>query len=438
MVPIDPNSSAPDGRRTDRLLLLALLVLTLVVRGGVLGLMPGGLADDPDDYRGLAENLLRHGCFETQRTPPAYRPPLYPLMLTGCVALGKYSGPAIGVLHLGMGLATVWLVFLLGQRWRLGRWPAALAAALVACDPILLAQSTQVMTETPATLLTVLALISLTSASEHPSASRAAAAGGWLALAALCRPALLLWTVAAGVVLSLLARPWSLRWKVLAGFTLAAVLVLSPWAIRNQLRLGRPIVTTTHGGYTLLLGNNPEFYEHLRTGRVPSGWGSAWKAGAFSETWRNRALADELGANRRAYVEAWENVRHEPAMFLYSCLARIARLWGPLPHQIDADEGPLRRGARYGVGLWYLVELPLAAFGAWAAAGRGGRRQWLWGLLLAGCLTAVHTLYWSDLRMRAPLMPVVALAAAMGLAWGGKALAGVRARPNQPGLKTTD
>ena len=434
MVATDLNTGGPDARPTTRFLVSVLLVLTLVVRGGVLALMPGGLADDPDDYRGLAENLLRHGAFETERTPPAYRPPLYPLMLTGCVALGECSGLAIGILHLAMGLATVWLVFLLGQRWGLGRWPAALAAALVACDPILLAQSAQVMTETPATLLAVLALIGLTSASRHPSAGRSAAAGGWLALAALCRPALLPWTLAAGVVLTAAVRPRLLRLKVLGGFTLATVLVLSPWAIRNQVRLGRPIVTTTHGGYTLLLGNNPEFYEYLRSGA----WGSTWQAEAFSETWRNRALADELGTNRRAYAEAWENVRREPGMFCYSCLARIGRLWGPLPRQIDADEGPLRRGARYAVGLWYLAELPLAAFGAWAVVRRAARRQWLWGLLLAGCLTAVNTFYWSDLRMRAPLMPVVALTAAMGLAWGGKALAGVRAWPNQPGHQIAD
>ena len=36
---------------------------------------------------------------------------------------------------------------------------------------------------------------------------------------------------------------------------------------------------------------------------------------------------------------------------------------------------------------------------------------------MAACLTAIHTLYWSNLRMRAPLMPVVALAASAGAAW---------------------
>jgi hypothetical protein len=158
-----------------------------------------------------------------------------------------------------------------------------------------------------------------------------------------------------------------------------------------------------------------------------------WNAAEVSETWRKRALADELGANRQAYAEAWGNIGLEPGMFCYSCLVRIGRLWGSLPHQVDPCEGSLRRAARYAVGLWYLAELPLAAFGAWRAVGRGGAQQWLWGLLLAGCLTAVHSLYWSDLRMRAPLMPVVALAAAVGLVWGGKAPAAAATRPSQPG-----
>ena len=411
MVPIDTKPEGSDSRLAARRLLLGLLVLTLVVRVGVLVLTPGALADDPDDYRGLAENLLRRGIYETARTPPGYRPPLYPLMLAPCVSLGNFSRPAIGALHVAMGMVTVGLVFVLGRRWGLGQYPAALAGALVACDPILLWQSTQVMTETPATLLAVVGLMSLTAAGQRPSARRAAVAGGWLALAALCRPGLLVWTVSAAVVLPAYTRSWPMRLKLLGSFTLAAVLVLTPWAIRNQIRLGRPIFTTTHGGYTLLLGNNPSFYDYLRTGTR----GSVWNAEEFSETWRTRALADELGASRQAYARARENIRRQPGMFLYSCLVRIGRLWGPLPHKVADHEGPLRRLARYAVGLWYLIELLLAAVGAWAVFRSGRRREWLWGLLLVASLTAVHTLYWSDMRMRAPLMPVVALATAAAI-----------------------
>ncbi len=427
-----PDGAACSGARQARYILWALLAWSLLFRGGALVLMPGALDDDRDGYRRLAENLLQHGTFGDGQTPTAYRPPLYPLMLTGCVASEEYTGMAIGILHVAVGLATVWLVFILGQRWGLGRWPAALAAGLVACDPILLGQSGQVMTETPAALLAVLALISLSLAGERPSAGRAAIAGGSLALAALCRPGFLVWTIAAGVVLPAYGRSRPMRLKVLGAFTVAVVVVLSPWAIRNSVRFGRPIFTTTHGGYTLLLGNNPQFYEYLRTGA----WGSVWKAEEseeFSETWRKRALADELGANRRAYAEAWENIGREPGMFFYACLVRVGRLWGPLPHQVDTDEGPMRLGARYAVGLWYLVELLLAAAGVWVVFRRGRRSAWFWGLLLAGCLTAVHTLYWSNLRMRAPLTPVVALAAAAALARSRTPPAPATATPGKPG-----
>jgi hypothetical protein len=224
------------------------------------------------------------------------------------------------------------------------------------------------------------------------------------------------------LVLPLFAQTWKKRLCLFASFATAAALVLSPWVVRNQVRYGRPIVATTHGGYTLLLGNNPSFYEYLRAGA----WGTVWDADEFNRTWRARATrtrpADELRNDRRAYAEAWQTIRREPATFVYSCAVRAGRLWALLPHRIDPDESPANRSARYLVGLWYLFEVALAAVGL-AALSRGKRRgetwraTWLWGILLAGCFTAIHALYWSNLRMRAPLVPVVALAAAAGAAW---------------------
>ncbi|MCX7426448.1 MAG: hypothetical protein NTW96_12605, partial [Planctomycetia bacterium] len=40
---------------------------------------------------------------------------------------------------------------------------------------------------------------------------------------------------------------------------------------------------------------------------------------------------------------------------------------------------------------------------------------WPWGALLIACVTAVHAFYWSDMRMRAPLVVVIALAATAGI-----------------------
>ena len=90
-----------------RHLLLGLMLLTLLVRGGALWSMRETLAKDPDGYCRLAENLINHGTFGDQHVPTAYRPPLYPLALSGCLALDTCPRLAIGGLHLVLGLVTV-------------------------------------------------------------------------------------------------------------------------------------------------------------------------------------------------------------------------------------------------------------------------------------------------------------------------------------------
>jgi 4-amino-4-deoxy-L-arabinose transferase-like glycosyltransferase len=440
---------------------VALIAVTIFFRSGVLLLSPHALEDDPDGYRAVAENLLEHGTFGRGDVPTAYRPPLYPLVLVPCLAMGPWSRAAIGLLHLVLGVATVWLTLHLARRWGLGRW-AWVAGLLVAVDPILLRQSTLIMTETLATLLAVAALALLTAAGREGVGGWGLGAGACIALAALCRPTFLPWLVLAAVIL-----PWSARkvrgaggkahglrpggLKVFLCFAAGAAVVLSPWVIRNQMRFGRPIVSTTHGGYTLWEANNPDFYEYLRTGAP----GSVWEATELNKAWlavpRNNP-AEELAADRLAYAEAWEAVRREPGMFFYACLVRLGRLWSPLPHRLTPSEATSTRLARNAVGLWYCGEQLLAAVGLWflvrnRTAGvsktsevvsrtealtptlsqreRGeettiSKRDigptWLWGILLIACFSGVHALYWTDMRMRAPLEPVVALAAAAGAA----------------------
>jgi len=423
----------------------AVLAIVVAVRGGVL-LMPTALEADPDGYRAIAGNLLEHGTFGHGEIPTAYRPPLYPLLLAPLLALGPLGRGAIGLLHLGLGLATVWLAWGLAARWGLGRRAALAAALLVACDPLLLSGSALVMTETLAALLAVVSLACLSGASERPTPWRLAATGACLALAILCRPTFLPWTLAAALVLPWLAActggraPVRTGARALAWFVLPVALVLAPWAVRNQVQLGRPIVTTTHGGYTLLLGNNPYFYDSLRT----APWGAIWLADKLQEdlaalTPSRRTAADELVADRIAYRLAWQTIRDQPATFVYACAVRVGRLWSPLPHRVSPQEGGVMRWLRYAVALWYVVELPAALLGAivlWrgsfrevlihsieAPLGRSfparaaalGRFGAFWGLLLAASLSALHTLYWSDMRMRTPLMPAIALAAAAGM-----------------------
>src|SRR5438876_11866226 len=161
----------------DRLALAGLLVFTVLVRGSVLWAMRDNLQKDPDAYREIAENLVQHGEFAFGKASPedgfsgviptAYRPPLYPVVLSNLpTADGHHVSLAkVAALHLLLGMATVWLTWLtarrVGQasvacagprlltqtnRWAVGRSAAlshpTIAGVIIACDPILLNQQT--------------------------------------------------------------------------------------------------------------------------------------------------------------------------------------------------------------------------------------------------------------------------------------------------------
>jgi hypothetical protein len=419
-------------RMPPRWILLVLLCGVLIVRGRVMLSFSDSLFDDPDGYRNIAIRLYVNGEFAvwnglTGLRLTAYRPPLYPLLLAPFEQL-EAEHYLVGILHVLLGVGTVWAVFRLGHLWGLRPAGSLLAGALVTFDPILLNQSVQIMTETLATLLAAVSLIAITRSARAASIRWGIFAGCLFGLCDVCRPTFLAWLIGVVVVLPFCVESSRRRAvAVVTGFVVAVAAVLAPWAIRNQTTFGRPIITTTHGGYTLLLGNNPQFYEYLRDGA----WGTVWDATPFNQRWtaemdkipyrKNTVnvyspyVPDEVAVDTRAYQLAFENIRNEPLMFAYACLVRVGRLWGVLPHQVDPQESARRSVLRYVVAVWYAAELLLAAAGMWMLGRNFLRSPWIWGALLLLSFTAVHTFYWTDLRMRAPLASVVALLAASGV-----------------------
>jgi hypothetical protein len=202
-------------------------------------------------------------------------------------------------------------------------------------------------------------------------------------------------------------------WGQPLGFCLAAVLVLSPWVLRNAHHFQRLIVTTTHGGYTIWLGNNPDYYAFLKT--APAG--SVWDSAELDERYRRVCMElgeDEVAADRWANQQAKQTIQRQPWMFVRASLGRVARLWGLMPNRLSPEESAIRQAARWAVGFWYLVTFALVLYAAVCLNRRLLTSPWLWAVLLAFALTAVHSVYWTDLRMRAPMVPMIAVAAAWG------------------------
>jgi 4-amino-4-deoxy-L-arabinose transferase-like glycosyltransferase len=425
----DENEAIPPAPPMHRTFVQLVLVglLALVVRGGAIVARFDQLAADPDGYRAIATELRTTGRFARRdgdgpAFATAYRPPLYPLLLATVGSGDEVPSSQVAVLHTLLGVATALLTYLLACRY-LHRGFAVMAALFVIVDPLLINQSSLVMTETLAALLTLLAVAALVRWSNKPTWPRAALAGVVIGLCILCRPTYLIWLalfLLVGLAPRRLTSRTFPRWQLL-GLLAAAALVLSPWIMRNVRVFGRPIATTTHGGYTLLLGNNPYFYDFVQTKH----WTDAWEAEAFHAAWRQRrsggdpafAVASpqaELREDARAYDWAKESMRQQPTAFVVACCYRLWQFVSPLPNRVQNDESFKQQLLRYAVAVWYVVLYGLVAAGlpAWRRADNGGLLLATATLLIA--FLGIHACYWTNLRMRAPLMPLICIAAAMG------------------------
>ncbi len=366
-----------------------------------------GAFEDPDNYLPLARSLARGDGLAWKGRPTAYRPPLYPLVLAPIVRLADPNPvPVIAALHLALGAATIWQTTLAARRWGLTDRRALIAGLIAACDPVLAWQSRFIMTETLSAFLVVSAVASF--ARQGP---RGLVEGGiFLGLSALCRPSLL---PGAGVAVAgiMASSPGSVRDRAARGLVVMALLVavLVPWAIRNRLALGEAVWTTTHGGYTLALANNPTYYRDVLDAEGDGVWSGAEQWNWWDSVNRTTNGMTEPEADRFLRDSALRLAKERPAAFARACLDRAARFWSLAPATAVYPARVRVLTALWTVLLWAALLLGLLCPGTWS-----------WPRVAAPAailgLTIVHFFFWTDLRMRAPIVPAIALVAATA-AW---------------------
>lgn len=411
--------------RVHRSWLIAVVIAAIAARAGMIAWRNGELTQDRDAYLGLAAGVAEGRGFSSpgSTTPTAYRPPLYPLLL----AAGPQSQMAawVGLLNILSGMGTVGLTFALARRLGLHERVGLATASLVAIDPLLVRYASQPMTESVCALLVTAWLWQIVRLQQEPSRGAAFSTGVLFGLAALCRPTL--W--AAG---GLVAGWWLWRMRAsrmvnsavpVRGFAIGStavagcLLVVLPWVFRNQLQMGQSILTTTHGGYTLLLGNNEVFYRDV----VRQPWGTDWDGsrGPSQSEWITRELrsmeADgvrgEVAADQWMRQRAVTHIQHDPKGFLAACGLRQLWFWSPIPL------GDARRGwpdpILWGVGVFYVM-LWIGCLAGLIDVWMGRAAPWAPGLLVVLGFAGAHLVYWSNARMRAPVAAVLALLAVQG------------------------
>jgi hypothetical protein len=407
-------------RCNSKLWLSGLFCLAIGLRVAALVMYSDNLLDDRDAYLNLARHLSAgEGFSTTGKGPTAYRPPLYPALLSLGGMLFSFESETtrkswVAGVNLCCSLLTIWVL------WRTmatqcSRVFAYCGTLLIAVNPLLIYNVTLPMTETLCALLVVCFVNSLlnTDGTIH----RQGMVGFWFGLCVLCRPTL--WAFA-GIWLSVtfLRCLRSGEWKQSVRRSIPSIvmtsLVMAPWILRNAVAFGTFIPMTTHGGYTLLLANNEVFYSEV----VDVSWRETWKGESLSrwQTSLERQLKSdfkepisETERSRWMTRQAIDTMRRQPTTFLKSCGVRFLRFWNLVPLSAEGRATPR------------LVALGMIAYGAMVYLGMllsirqlGRSRLALIGWCLIAAFAAVHLMYWSNLRMRAPLEPVIVMLAVLG------------------------
>ena len=439
-----------------------LIFLVVMLRGGFAIATAPNLRADPDAYALIARGIAAGGGVSTvdqlgQTHPTAFRPPAYPWLLSWLVVDGELWLPGVALLHLVLGVLTAVLTYAVADRIG-GPRCGWVAAGLVTIEPLLLWSASLVMTEMLAATLTIAAWWVSQPRRDRTDGqggshvefwARSAALGLVLAAGYLARPAMLVWAVSWLLVRSLRPASSDERTQSLLATGLVAVAV-SLWTTRNLSVVGHPVWATTHGGYTLLLGNNELIYRETQRR-----WSKPWRPGRWvpwhREPWdateflarydpsghsdmtdprhwiasRSPTVTDDrLGTSseisrapgesewfqdQRAAAAAKATIRRHPPLFLISCIDRVLKLWHPFAMS-TAGRSTLLIIA---TGAFEAVFLALSLLGGWRLV-VAGRARWLMpALSLVISLTAVHAIYWSNPRMRAPAVPALAVLAAI-------------------------
>ena len=398
--------------------LLLLITASAVIRLIAVGVWAPSLTDDRDAYLALAEQLRSGAGYVNPYTlrPTAFRPPLLPIVLAGLTTLFP-AAVAVAVLHITLGTLTVVLTWVISRQLGFQRL-AWCAAAWVSLDPLLVRYTAWPMTESLAAFL--LCAATALSFSERTDAKTRMLTGVTLGLAVLCRPSF--WIVA--VILcgtewltSMSRSSWTARLKSAPWITLAGLaLTVTPWLTRNLVTLRAPVVTTTHGGYTLLLGNNPRFIDEV----VQRPWGAVWGRKSLDDwqTELNRQLAvdgvpdSEVDRDRWMYRRAFDWIAAHPQLFRQAIGLRFRRFWSLWPAGSAADDIP--RPILGCVAGFYGLMFLLAAAGV-CRIRSDNRVRWLALVTIIASLCLVHCVFWSNTRFRGPVTPLIAILATAGL-----------------------
>lgn len=389
---------------------LSVFTLALLVRVAfALWLPDGTLWIDGQRYVKIAESLLAgQGFGSLQMNMIAV--PTQPLLIA---AFKLFPGGSFTAVRLGfalLGAVTCVLAYSLGSRLFDAR-AGLLAGLILAIYPMHAYVSA--LFEVPQTFFVLVvsgAFLALYRAQRARDVKFWALSGSLFGLSALSVPTIL--PVMPCVVLWIPVRESDRsRWlPAMAAFSIGVVVALTPWAARNYLAYGHPILVNVAGGENFWKANSLTYFEHgKRAVALPCQSGTHGEA-YCADLARVQAEVERLGLNENEAIlyadkAAWRGgmsfLQDHPLQFLQLTGRKFLSLFSPWPDAVSsaAQEGSVYQ--RWAAALSYGPVLILGVLGLLRSAARW--RDFLPIYVYLATLIVLYSLFVPTIRYRLPI-----------------------------------
>jgi hypothetical protein len=376
-------------------------------------LVSGSYAAEPPE-------VTRRGCGEppggASVAPSAFRPPGYPAFLAGVYGISSHipvdRWTAARIAQAIMGALLAGLTGLMAARvW--GRDVGLVALGLAAVAPPLVLVGASLLSDLLFAVLVASAVLAgLTSRGRM---SLLALAGVLVGLAALTRPNAL------AVLLPLALAAWAgagggagMRMRPVIALVVAALVVITPWTIRNAVAFDTLVPISTHTGESLAGTYNESARE--RTDH-PGAWRPPRQVPALADVFER---GDEVWRQRELTRRALSFAREHPGYLVEVSARNSLRLLG-------LGGSSWSRGNARAMSLPPVAgdvaahgSVPIVVLALVAACLRATRRApwWLWLVPLLLVVSTVPVA--GEMRMRAAIDPFLIMLAAVTLTYGAR------------------
>ena len=367
---------------------------------------------DAVEYEALAHSLQKGEGYSLDDHPTAFRAPGYPLFLSLFYTLFGHHFWINKVLLSVIGaLSCVGLFFLVRLLLANDRI-ATIVGLIMAVFPLQLYYTGHFTSEPLAIFLNILITIVMVKSLSAPDPKTALKlcflAGLLCGYSTLTRSANLIYPVMLfGLLFAMQGRSRECLQGLIKGaaiFILGMVLIMAPWAIRNKIVLGKPVLVATNGGSTFWGANNA-IVADPRSGH----WGGWISTNRLVGESLVKSEFSEVALEKREWQEGVTYLKNNPGQIPGLLLGKFLRLMNPVP------QSPNRKYVAL-IAASTIFFLPFFIFGIYVAI-----RQKIFNILFIPVwahilvMLAVTIIFYGTERLRTPYQPFLMIYTAIGL-----------------------